>query len=101
MKGQSNKTFKIFHIIDVKLSFFYLFTFIFFIFYYYIIYLFCAVYKNTQIIFIKDSIISFIVGLIYPFILYLFPSGLRIICLKHKETSLKFLYFLSDIIPIF
>ena len=71
------------------------------VFYWYFISCFCAVYKNTQIYYIIDSVISFCLGLVYPFILYLFPSCLRIICLKHKETSLKFLYFLSDIIPIF
>ena len=92
---------KIFRIIKIKLFFFFIITFAFLIFYWYIISAFCAVYINTQIIFIKDSIFSFIMGLIYPFILYLFPSGLRVICLKHKKINLKFLYTLSDIIPIF
>ena len=92
---------KIFRVVELKLFIFFFVTFIIFIFYWYIISSFCAVYKNTQIIFIKDSIFSFITGLIYPFILYLFPSVLRIICLKHRETRLKFLYALSDIIPIF
>ena len=92
---------KIFMIIKLKLCIFYVITFILFIFYWYIISAFCAVYKNIQSIFIKDSVFSFITGLIYPFILYLFPSVLKIICLNYKERNLKFLYFLSDIIPIF
>ena len=92
---------KIFMIIKLKFCFFFIVTFLLFIFYWYIISAFCAVYMNTQIIFIKDSAFSFILGLLYPFILYLFPSCLRIICLKNKNINLKCLYKLSDIIPIF
>ena len=91
----------IYRIINLKLCIFFIITTILFLFYWFIISAFCAVYENTQIIFIKDSIFSFITGLLYPFILYLFPSVLRIICLKNKQRSLKFLYCLSDIIPIF
>ena len=92
---------KIYRIIQLKLCFFFIITFLLFIFYWYIISAFCAVYMNTQIIFIKDSAFSFILGFVYPFILYLFPSCLRIICLKNKNINLKCLYKLSDIIPIF
>ena len=92
---------RILKIMKIKLIIFFVITSLLFLFYWYLIAAFCAVYKNTQIIFIKDSIFSFITGLIYPLILYLFPSGLRIICLKNKETRLKFLYTLSDIIPFF
>ena len=92
---------RIFRIIKIKLCFFFIITFILFLFYWYIISAFCAVYINTQMIFIKDSIFSFLLGLIYPFILYLFPSCLRIICLNYRHTNLKCLYKLSDIIPIF
>ena len=105
IKSEKNKSFviinKVYKIIKIKLFIFFVVTFILYIFFWYLISAFCAVYKNTQIIFIKDSIISFITGLIYPFILYLLPSCLRIICLKYKETSLKFLFLLSNIIPIF
>ena len=92
---------KIYLIIKLKFCFFFIITFLLFSFYWYIISAFCAVYINTQIIFIKDSAFSFTLGLAYPFILYLFPSCLRIICLKNKNINLKGLYKLSDIIPIF
>ena len=98
LKGKSNKTFKIFHIIDVKLSFFYLFTFISFIFYYYIIYLFCAVYKNTQIIFLKDSLISFSTGLTYSLVLYFISSSLRICSFKCGKN---YIFKFSELIPFF
>ena len=72
-----------------------------FIFYWYTITCFCAVYVNTQIAFIKDSISSFVLGLLYPFLLYLFPAILRLISLRAKKWNLSWLYSISDIIPFF
>ena len=105
MKKLKEKNFdafnKVLRIIKIKLIIFFIFTILLFIFYWYIISAFCAVYKNTQIIFIKDSVFSFIAGLIYPFILYLIPAVLRIICLKYKDKDMKILYKLSYILPFF
>ena len=93
---------KIFRCINMKLTFFFIFTFIFLSFYWYIIASFCAVYQNTQYIFIKDSLSSFFIGLLYPFVLYLIPTTLRYISLKYKKKkNLDVLYALSDKIPIF
>ena len=72
-----------------------------FVFYWYTIACFCAVYTNTQTTFIKDSILSFILGLLSPFIIYLIPVSLRIISLRVKKLSLSLVYKLSDIIPFF
>ena len=94
--------FKILRCIKFKLFGFFSFTFILFVFYWYFISCFCAVYQNTQSAFIKDSISSFLTGLLYPFILYLFPAILRIIALKDAvKKRLKCIYKLSDIIPFF
>ena len=85
-----------------KIIIFYIFTFILFLFYWYVVSSFCAVYENTQIIFITNSIVSFAMGLIYPFILYIIPTGLRFLALSSKiKKNLKFIYFLSNIIPFF
>ena len=78
-----------------------MFTFIFLIFYWLSVTLFCAVYKNTQIIFIKDSLLSFLLGNFYPFIIYLIPTCLRIVALRNSKTNLKCIDKLSDIIPFF
>ena len=96
-----NDILKIFKCIKVKLVIFFIFTFIFLIFYWYTITSFCAVYKNTQITFIKDSLLSFILSILYPFIIYLIPSALRIIVLKNPKMNLKCIYKLSAIIPFF
>ena len=39
--------------------------------------------------FIKDSFSSFGLGLLYPFILYLFPTILRIIALRSNKSNLS------------
>ena len=87
--------------IKIKLVIFFIFTFILLVFYWYTITSFCAVYENTQITFIKDSLLSFLLSILYPLVIYLIPSGLRIISLKNVKMNLKCIYKLSDIIPFF
>ena len=88
--------------IKYKLIIFYASTFLLFLFFWYAISAFCAVYANTQRIFVTDSYTSFIMGLLYPFALYLAPTALRFISLKAKDKkNLKILYSLSDKIPFF
>ena len=87
--------------IRMKLLVFFAFTIMMFGFYWYLISAFCSVYINTQMAFIKDSIYSFIASQIYPFFMYLLPTALRKLALKDKKKRLKFIYKLSDIIPIF
>ena len=96
-----NKIKAIWRCIKIKLGFFYLFTFIFLVIYWYIISAFCAVYENTQITFIKDSLLSIFIGLIYPLFLYLIPTILRLCAIRNTKMNLKCLYKLSDIIPFF
>ena len=85
--------------LKIKIIIFFIFSFCIFAFFCYLISTFCSVYENTQRIFITDSVSSFIMGLIYPFALYIFPAILRILALKSK--NIKFLYLLSDKIPFF
>ena len=91
---------KIMTCIKVKITLFYVFTFLMFIFYWYFITCFCAVYPNTQIAFIKDFLSSFALGIFLPFILYIFPSIFRIISLKSK-SNIEYVYKFSNIIPFF
>ena len=96
---------KIINIIDCvknKLIAFYIFTFLLFLFYWYFISAFCAVYQNTQIIFLRDSAISFLISCIDPFIINAFTCILRAISLTRLcRKKLCCIYKLSDIIPIF
>ena len=85
-----------------KLIAYHISTFILFLFFWYTASAFCAVYANTQRIFVTDSYTSFLMGLVYPFALYLAPTALRLISLKAKKNkNLKFLYSLSDKVPFF
>ena len=101
LKKQDTKIFYIIRCVDYKLFIFYLFTFLLFLCYIYLITAFCAVYENTQIVYIKDSFFTFLLGFVNQLVLYFFSSLLRFISLKSKNRKVKWLYKISDIIPIF
>ena len=105
IKNHKNNKVLIFNIlkcIKIKLIGFFAFTSVFFFFYWYTIACFCAVYQNTQIIFIKDCISSFLTSLTTPFIIYFLTSVLRLISLKDiTKKRFKCIYKLSGILPIF
>ena len=96
-----NKMFKVFSCIKIKLVIFYIFSCLLFVCYWYIVSSFCAVYENTQIIFIKDCLFSFLFNLLFPIFIYLIPCGLRYCAIKDQKGRMACLYKLSDIIPFF
>ena len=61
---------------------------------------FCAVYKNTQIFLIIDTVISFTFSLIYPFGYYLAPGLFRIPSLRSKKKNKQCIYKISQIIQL-
>ena len=83
---------KIFKKMKIKLIMFFVVTFLFFAFYWYLISSFCAVYTNTQVTYIKDSVSSFCLGLVYPFIIQFCFALLRIFALRDKNSCSSFLY---------
>ena len=83
---------KILKKIKMKLMTFFIITFLLFFFYWYFISAFCAVYNNTQIIYIKDFISSFSIGLLYPFIIQFVFSLIRIFTLREKTKVRSLLY---------
>ena len=85
-----------------KLTGFFVLTFLLFLFYWYFISAFCAVYQNTQVIFLRDSGISILTSYIEPFIIYGVTALLRIISLARCcRRRMGCVYKLSDLIPIF
>ena len=62
--------------------------------------MFCAVYVNTQIHLIKDTLISFSLSLVYPFLIYLIPGLCRIPALSNRKNKRKYLYGISKIIQM-
>ena len=96
-----NSIIEIMKCIQIKIGFFFGFVLLMFFFYWYLITCFCAVYQNTQIAFIKDSLLSCLLGNLIPFVIYLLPSLLRILALKTNKFRLEWVYKMSNLIPFF
>ena len=79
---------------------FFILSFILLIIFWYYVTCFCAVYINTQTILIKDTIISFSMSFIYPFVKYLIPGIFRIPALNSKKEDGQYLYKVSLIIQM-
>ncbi len=87
--------------LKIKFIIFYLISFSIIIFFWYFISCFCAVYTNTQIILIKDTLISFCLSMIYPFGFNFIPGMFRIPALRAKNEDKQCLYKTSIIIALF
>ena len=99
-KKTMEKAIKIEFCLKIKFIIFCILSFILMIFFWYFISCFCAVYVNTQKILIKDTIISFLLSMIYPFGLNLLPGIFRIPSLRAKNKNKECLYKLSTIIAL-
>ena len=95
IKAMKNELLKKIKMIKIKLIIFLIVGIVFLFIFWYYLSAFCAVYKNTQGILIKDSLISYLAGMMYPFLFNLFPSIFRIIGLRRKK---KYIYIFSDIL---
>ena len=82
--------------LKIKFITFFIITFIIIVFFLYYITCFCGVYSNTQKHFIIDSIISFTIALILPFVTYLIPGLFRILALKGENKAYALLYKFSS-----
>ena len=99
-KNLEEKTNIILKCLRIKFALFFLLLFLFLILFWYYISCFCAIYQNTQIHLIKDTLISFSFSLIYPFIFCIFPGLFRIPSLKRKKPDRECLYILSKFIQL-
>ena len=63
--------------------------------------MFGAIYRNTQLHLLKDTLISFGLSLIYPFFIYLLPGLFRIPALSDEKKSSKCLYKFSKVLQFF
>jgi hypothetical protein len=86
------------HFIQIKFIIFFILSFLLLLFFWYFISCFCGVYKNTQKILIKDTLLSFGLSMIYPIGLNLLPGIFRIPSLKSKNK--KCMYEASRIIAL-
>ena len=86
--------------INIKLIFYFILSFFCILFFWYYIAMFGAIYRNTQLHLLKDTLISFSISLISPFFIYLLPGFFRIPALANKNKKRICLYNFSKILQI-
>ena len=91
------KTSNLLHLLLIKFITFFIFLYIFLIFFWYYLSCFCAIYQNTQLYLLKDTLITFGLSLIYPFISYGLSGIFRIFSLRSEK---EFIYKFSNLIII-
>ena len=87
--------------LKIKFSIFYVLGIVLMIFYWYFITCFCAVYRNTQIILIKNTIFSFLMSMTYPFGIELLPGIFRITALKAERKDKKCMFIFGNFLALF
>ena len=87
--------------LKIKFILYYIISFIFLLFFWYYISMFGAIYKNTQLHLLKDTLMSFGISLITPFIINLLPGLFRIPALSDTKKNRRLLYNFSKILQIF
>ena len=100
MRNTVIKSKKIEKCLRIKFVFFFIFSLILMLFFWYFISCFCAVYNNTQIILIKDTLLSFGVSMLYPIGINLIPGIFRIPSLRAEKKDKKCLYSFSQIVAL-
>ena len=84
--------------LKIKFLIFYILDLILLVLFWIYLSCFSAVYKNTQLHLIKDTLISFGTSFITPFVIYLFPGIFRIPSLKNKDR--RILYGISQVLQL-
>ena len=84
--------------LKIKLYVFFAIGFCLVIFCWYYITAFGAVYPNTQMHLIKDTLISFGISMLYPFVINLIPGLMRIPALLSKNKDRECMYKISQIL---
>ena len=90
---------KILKCINIKFAIFFILNLILLVLFWYYLTCFNAIYENTQVYLIENTMISFGISFIYPFIINIIPSILRISSLDKKDKNNEnCLYSLSQIL---
>ena len=100
IKRLTNYSKKIKRYITIKFMIFFILNISFLLFFWYFISCFCGVYRNTQMILIKDKLVSFVISMLYPFGLNLIPGIFRIPALRSQKKDKKCLYKISVLLAI-
>ena len=86
--------------LSIKFALFFIIGFLFLLFFWYYLSMFGAIYINTQLHLIKDTLISFGLSLLYPFGIYFLPGFFRIPALSNKKNKRIYLYNISKFLQM-
>ena len=92
---------KLTNLLTIKFILFFIISFLFLVLFLYYISMFGAIYKNTQMHLLKDTLMSFGLSLVIPFGIYLFPGFFRIPALSNRKNKRKCLYNFSKFLQSF
>ena len=98
--GIQKRSKKLIFCLKLKLILYFFISFIFLLIFWYYISMFGIIYKNTQYHLLKDTLISFIISMIEPFLIYLLPGFFRIPSLSNPKKKRKCLYNFSKIFQL-
>ena len=86
--------------LTIKFILFFILNYLLLFFFWYFISCFCGAYTNTQIILIKNTLISFGLSMLYPCGLNLIPGLFRIPALRTDKEDKKSIYNMSLFIAL-
>ena len=89
---------KLIKILTIKFTLYFIISFLFLIFFWYYISMFGAIYRNNQMHLLKDILMSFVLSLLFPFVIYLIPGFFRIPSLSNRKNQRIYLYNFSKVL---
>lgn len=93
-----NEIFKIIKCLKIKIIFFLIFEFSFLIFFFYYVTIFCQIYQNTQLSWLLDSILSYVLSISFTLVLSFLCSIFYKIALNNNRRILyRILIFIYNI----
>ena len=84
----------------VRFNLYFAITLFLLILFWYYISAFCAVYKNTQILLIENTLLCFALTLVYPFCFDLIPGIFRIPALRASNKDKECFYKLGKVVSL-
>ena len=87
--------------LTIKFILYFIISFLFLLFFWYYISIFGVIYRNTQMHLLKDTLISFGLSSIIPFMYYLLPGIFRIPALSKTSKNKVCLYNFSKFLQSF
>ena len=87
--------------LNIKFIFYFIISTIFLLCFWYYLAMFCAVYKNTQVHLINNTLSSFGISFALPFFTNLFPGCFRIQAISNPKKGKRYLYNFSKFLQFF